>query len=454
MPRKKDIELPGDRNPWAIPRLQPRRYIDAAEMPARLSASQIPRLRDTPAVRKLVEIFVAHANVYGFLQQQPFYRQFKVKTAALGLATNFDEPPYSSSFTLAQSLAHAPLNEALALSFLEEKNRIEAPSAFHRLDREELEQAIQDGMEETHRELLGLAAMDDIFFESLQRHFNLLFTLAKSRYPHMAEQVEACVKRGDLLGALGKLNEFYRDKIGNEIIALERNERLRTCLTAVLEQELNRINAKFKHFDFSEKPEGDETKNTVTFRVEMDPRDPHAIFRGTVSSDCTDPKLDFAFHETVPQHLLDPGFINFRLMQGDGENALWVGNIYNIVMEENGEPVLVIDALQTSADHPFPAPVTVLAEAMIEQMRRYAKTVGFKKLYLSRFISNRGVTQYFLDQKYPLGIVRVKKVGGFEHLKQLGLWNKDAFRNEYLETLMAGNPNEDEQFLPLRRIEL
>lgn len=408
------------------------------------------KMRDTPATAKLAEIFGRFGNIFDFFAEQPFYAAFQTETRVLGLAEGFDRWSPTLEF-------RAPIQPAL--KFLPRKNlsgeiskeaqKLHLPEIFRRLPPESVEESVLKDAQPDRDILVHAQDADQLFFQALQSYFNSLFLLAKCRYRNFDSKIQKMIQKGDLIGAAAKLHEFYQDKIGNELIALETDARLKTSLLAILDQELDRIDKYLRDLQLEDAGVEKTPEKEAVYGLRIDERTPDAILRGIVSSDCTDIRLDYAFHETVPQHLLDPGFINFKLF----DKGEWVGNVYTLVMEEEGRgAVLVIDAIQTSEEHSFEAPITVIAEKIIEQMKSYAEQVGFKGTYLSNFVSNRGLLNYGLPQKYPSAPVEVRKVGGFNHLKELSLWDEQKFRNEYLETFMAGKPNEESQTLPLRKV--
>lgn len=419
----------------------------SADIRARVAG--IYRLRNTDAVRLLHRILVDENSVENFLDRQNFFAEFLGACAELGLKPGFDRTPVVYNFEIERKKANKPDGYSrLAYGLKGELEKLSGLHVFLNFTEQEVENAFLSELKKIRSQITAVNPADDNFIMQAQKYYKIFIRLAKYRYSEMIQRMAKQLEEGQYLEVLGGLNEFYRDKIGNEIIALEENPIMRIVLETFLSVEIERLNEWFKDFDIKKRtidqPE-EETIKKEAFQLVMDRRDADSTARGVISSDCTDIRNDFAFHETIPQHLLDPGFLNMRLRQLEQ----WVGNVYMLVMESEHEPILVVDAIQTSEDYHFPCSTTALADGVLEQICRYAEESGFAAVYLSRFVSNRGILNHYFDNKYPLSSVKVSKIGGFKHLKDLQLWKENAFRNEYLETLMAGNPNEDEQLLPL-----
>ena len=112
-----------------------------------------------------------------------------------------------------------------------------------------------------------------------------------------------------------------------------------------------------------------------------------------------------------------------------------MGNVYTIAAKKDGEPVLVIDAVQLSSwGRSWPISVTALADKIVEQLIAYAREQGFKEVLMSSFVSNFNILHEHFKAKYPAREAEIEKLEGFEHLKALGIWNDDAARNQYIET--------------------
>ncbi len=169
----------------------------------------------------------------------------------------------------------------------------------------------------------------------------------------------------------------------------------------------------------------------ISFALEVSERTADDLLRGDISRDCTGLGAHAAFYETIPQFLLDPGFIDLKLRM----HGRWVGNVYVIAMKREGKPVLVIDAVQL---HPsfvlWPIRPATIADEAVKQVTEWAKTKNFQAVYMSRFISNFFYLYDHFDPKYPPQKTEIEKLGGFKHLKALGLWDADTRRNQYIET--------------------
>ena len=405
----------------------------------------IPRIRKTNATSLIFDLFSQHQIIHDFQAAQPYYQDFKEETGKLGLHPDFDKWPKKYDFTAPAS--SGPKEEFAELNgFLRETVvDLTYPAGDH-AEEILLNQALQRDVIDFREKLSAKKPSNPEFLTLIFKYYEILLVIAKKQNQPLVKNIAYDINDCNQLSALSRINEFYRDKIGNEIIALEENKIIKSALNIILDETLKGINKFFSKFNLSFLAQTSGKK--INYSLKMDPRDADSLYRGVVSSDCTDICKDYAFHETVPQHLLDPGFNCFRLFEGEK----WVGNIYWLVAKVNQEPSIIIDAIQTSENHHFGADTTEIAEKIIETIKTYRSDVGFKKLYLSRFISNRGLLNFYFSKKYPALQQTVEKIGGFRHLKDLNLWNPSAFRNEYIETIMPGNPNLDAQKLPLREI--
>ncbi|MBU0547376.1 MAG: hypothetical protein KKH57_01265, partial [Candidatus Omnitrophica bacterium] len=153
--------------------------------------------------------------------------------------------------------------------------------------------------------------------------------------------------------------------------------------------------------------EGDPTP----YHLELSDRSPEYLIRGYFSGDCTNPAIPFAhssFQSATLNHLIMPGFLNFKVMRGKG----WVGNIYAVVIEDKGKPVLLIDAVQVpwrvwggiflqprGAYAPFWLPFKLfpirtfrkavrISDASLKALEKYAHNSGFNQIWHSEFVSN------------------------------------------------------------------
>jgi len=195
----------------------------------------------------------------------------------------------------------------------------------------------------------------------------------------------------------------------------------------------------------------------VTFSLELSDRTADDLLKGDVSHDCTGLGACAAFYETIPQFLLDPGFLNFKLRM-DGK---WVGNIYLMVAEKAGKPVLVIDAVQfPPAQNQWPIHPIPIAQAAVNQVVHWAREQNFDRVLMSSFVSNFTYLYDYFNAGYPREVIEIEKLGGFEHLKELGFWDSKTGRNQYIETFSSHwneplenvDPNQPSQNLYLRPV--
>jgi len=200
----------------------------------------------------------------------------------------------------------------------------------------------------------------------------------------------------------------------------------------------------------------DETDEETSFRLELSSRTVEDLFRGDISCDCTAIQSQTSFLETIPQFMFDPGFLNFKVIMTDK----WVGNVYLIVAESEHKPVLVIDAVQLAPwSRKWPAGLDRISSEIIREITRYGQENGFEAVYLSSFVSNFHMHSAHLGKLYSREQVEIEKLGGFSHLKALGLWDVWSSRNQYLETFsphwnrpLKVDPNSPTQKLFLRPI--
>ena len=82
--------------------------------------------------------------------------------------------------------------------------------------------------------------------------------------------------------------------------------------------------------------------NDQEYSLILSPRDALSLLRGFVSGDCTN--LVNEFERYAPDHLLAPGFLNFRVIRNS--DNYWIGNVYTVVANTKKGAVLIIDALQ------------------------------------------------------------------------------------------------------------
>ncbi len=195
----------------------------------------------------------------------------------------------------------------------------------------------------------------------------------------------------------------------------------------------------------------------ILFSLELSERTSDDLLRGDVSHDCTGLGACAAFYETIPQFLLDPGFLNLKLRM-DGK---WVGNIYLMVAEREGKPVLVIDAVQfPPAQNAWPIHPIAIAQSTVNHISKWAETQNFDQVVMSSFVSNFTYLYDHFNFQYPRQAMVIEKLGGFEHLKSLGIWDDKNARNQYVETfsphwnqpLEGVDPNNPKQILYLRPV--
>ncbi len=141
----------------------------------------------------------------------------------------------------------------------------------------------------------------------------------------------------------------------------------------------------------------------------LSPRDALSLLRGFVSADST--CLVSHFKRYAPDHLLAPGFLNFRVIR-NSDNC-WIGNVYTVVANTKKGTVLIIDALQLpwqggiSWLYIKTFPVESLRDskqisqaAIIALVRDYAAKVNLQEVWLA-FTSNfYPLVDYYQDVIY------------------------------------------------------
>ena len=155
-------------------------------------------------------------------------------------------------------------------------------------------------------------------------------------------------------------------------------------------------------------------KDTNTYKLVLSERNADDLVRGYISGDCTNPSWAHArhtFNEYIPEHLLKPGFLNFKVYRTKPHApSEWIGNVYAAILRQNDQSVLLIDAIQVPwagleekfgmqllplpppynrGNPTIPFPVKDLREAekisdaiIAILSSQYALKYGFKKTYL------------------------------------------------------------------------
>ncbi|NQU16513.1 MAG: hypothetical protein HQ564_00485, partial [Candidatus Saganbacteria bacterium] len=405
------------------------------------------RVRRTQATERLFSVLRDHDTVHAFNQTQEYYTTFKERTRELGLEEDFDRPGQEYGFTLNGEIE--PEEDVLLLgSGTSEILSAQVTALGDRKQESKLDlPQLVELLEQQRAVLIERIEVKADAADLLREYVNnllLLITMSGRTWDDLLTAYE----QNRQMDCLLKLEELYRDNLGNELINREDNLDLREGLKNELRERTAIVSEMTRRSVVEDAHEEGEGVGVNNYRMVLSAKDADELARGGISSDCTDIRSDFAFHETVPQHFFDPGFLSFRLY----ENNDWVGNVYLLVEESEGEPVLVIDAIQFQTNHRYLASRGAILDNIIEQMQNYSEEHGFSELDMSKFISNRSSNYYYLDGRYPERLLEVEKVGGFRHLRDLALWNSSSWRNEYLETNSPGNPNAERQVLPLRLI--
>ncbi|MCM8826792.1 MAG: tetratricopeptide repeat protein, partial [Candidatus Omnitrophica bacterium] len=413
----------------------------------------ITRDQGIKALRLLLSTLIEEDSVFDFLKKQPFYQRFKEKTKQLGLTDNFDQPQYQFFFTVPKEKIVQEEDRRIEEFIRDFIDSLEKEFKIVPLTRNQI---FQKASEEKKRSKKRGFHQSFNQFE-LRTLYHLLKNYAYLNYEGHLSQIKNLLGENRYLEALGILEEFLRVGIGSDLIALEDIE-FRGGLNKILERELEEILWHIRRYSYFQERKEEIIKETkdVQFEIVLSDRTTSDLLRGEASGDCTSLNGS-SFYNTIPQFLFDPGFLNFKVIQ----DSKWVGNVYTIVTEREGRPVLIIDAIQLPTwKRSWPISVRELADKIIDKIIDYAKGVGFEEVLMSSFVSNFSILHRHFNEKYHAQPIEIEKVNGFEHLKDLDLWAEFSTRNEYLETfdpqwnypLKKVNPNLSKQTLLLRRI--
>jgi len=417
----------------------------------------ILRSQAVKTLRLLFSTLIEYKSVLDFFKANDFYQRFKSRTKELQLADDFDQPNQSYFFTVPKEQIRfeedrraeefideylARLKRDFSLKVSEDTNE----AKIFRLISQERSRLRKKGFYK------GTAQLE------LQEYYRLLKACAYLRFKDNLDDVATLLAEHKYLEILSYLEEFLRVGVGAELIALEQDVNFREALNRLLEREVEDIRWQFNRSAAfqAKKQEVIREAKDIQFEIRLSDRSADDILRGVASGDCTAINGS-AFYNTIPQFLFDPGVLVFKVIQDNK----WVGNVYGIVAERNGEAVLIIDAIQLPVwGRSWPISVKELADKVLGEIIEYAQAQGFNEVLMSSFVSNFSAIHDHLAAKYSAKAIEIEKVEGFEHLKALGLWDEYAIRNEYLETfspqwnygLKKVNPNIPRQTLLLREV--
>ncbi len=413
----------------------------------------IPRSQGIKALTQLYSTILKYKSILNFFNSKDFYTKFKQRTHELGLADDFDQPQNKSySFTIGKEEIRYE-EDRRAGDFIEQylKKLVEP---------KDMDQpAVQARMKRQRGALLSRGWFKPDTQSVLFAYYQLMLANTAFESRTKVDAINRLLKEKNPLGALSVLEEIYRIDIGGEQIALEGNADLRGALYKILQRELDDIRRQFnRSSDFQvNKKEIIRDAKDIQFELRLSDRTADDILRGVASGDCTSINGGSAYYNTIPQFMFDPGLQVFRVLQ----EGKWVGNVYTIVAERNGKPVLIVDAVQLPVwGRSWPVSVKELADKVLEKIVEYAKDQGFDDVLMSSFVSNFNAIHDHFEAKYQTTPQEIEKVGGFDHLISLGLWDNHAARNEYLETysphwnysIKRIDPNNPKQTLMLRSI--
>ncbi|MGA2775344.1 MAG: M20/M25/M40 family metallo-hydrolase [Candidatus Omnitrophota bacterium] len=412
----------------------------------------ISRAQAVKALGLLYSNLIKHGSILDFFKDKDFYRSFKQKAKELELADDFDQPKGKSYFFTVPKEKIRYEEDRRAEEFITQYlTKIRKKQVSN--TEETLERIHQERSRLLRKEMYRGATQTDLY-----AYYQLLLSYATLESKAKLDEVDDLLSEKNYLGALSVLEEFFRIDIGGELISLEENVRLKDALNKVLQTELEDIRWQFNRsaaFQTNKQQIIRET-NDIQFELRLSERTADDVLRGVASGDCTSINGS-AFYNTIPQFMFDPGLLVFKVIQDDK----WVGNVYTIVAEKDGNPVLIMDAVQLPVwGRSWPVSVKELSDKVLEKVVEYANSQGFAQVLMSSFVSNFNAIHDHFDQKYPATAQEIEKASGFEHLKALGLWDNYAARNEYLETfsphwnysLKRVDPNNPKQTLLLRTI--
>lgn len=168
---------------------------------------------------------------------------------------------------------------------------------------------------------------------------------------------------------------------------------------------------------------------TGEINFKLSDRDLRTACKGFASEDCTKSSsmnlIPSGFGQTA-----DPAAFNFE-MHEDGN---WVGNVYLVSVNKNGETGFLVDKVQTRMGHPItgadPESIREFSRDVLGNVKRWGDKMGADFLYLSKDPSNRSSLRGALQS---VGGTKEKeelsKPGGFGHLEDFGIYK------EYIEGL-------------------
>jgi len=410
----------------------------------------IRRAQSIKALRLLFATLLENNSVLDFLKTHPFYQEFKQRANELGLVDNFDQPKHEYFFSIPKEEIRQE-EDRRAQDFIEDAIA-KLKKKYRGISADAVLQEISN--REPYLKKRGFKAKQTEFYE----YYLLLKGYAYLRFQDKLDGIPDLLSGHKYLEALSLLEEFLRVGIGAELIALESDIYVRDVLNRILNRELEDVRWQFNRLSGSKarREQTLQASRDIHYSVVLSNRSADDILRGVASGDCTAINGS-AFYNTIPQFLFDPGFLNFKILQEDK----WVGNVYAIVAEKDNNPVLIIDAIQLPVwGRTWPISVKNLADKVLEQVVEYAQEQGFAQVLMSSFVSNFNAVHEHFNAQYPTQGIEIEKIAGFGHLKALGLWDRYASRNEYLETfspqwnygLKQVDPNNPKQTLLLRRI--
>lgn len=154
---------------------------------------------------------------------------------------------------------------------------------------------------------------------------------------------------------------------------------------------------------------------------------PNDIFISDVCGDCTCTSGNHA--EMGVGRLADTGYSILKICLVDGKKALHIGNIYSMAYTADGVSCLAIDGVEvTRINFGYGSPE--VAETLIDFAKGYAETCNFKAVILNEAPSNSKWIEGFVASKYKKTRVDLHKIGGTDHLYEIGLFEREKVFSE------------------------
>lgn len=279
----------------------------------------------------------------------------------------------------------------------------------------------------------------------LMHYLDLSIAEARIGAPDLFESIQGLHEKEKYRKMYSLGTEFLEDRVKSDII--EQDSKLPETAKKKLEKRIDEKVEPLKEVVENLEQEKKDEKEKE-FELELGEKGAKDLLKGVVSQDCSSFTRGFAFAAATAKHVLDPGFLNFKIYQKKDEEREWVGNVYTLVSEVDKDPSLVIDAIQTHPEKWISSRPEHVVDQITQAVKKYAEKNGFENTYLSSFVSNRRHLQSSVRRNKNLEEIkkRVRKLGNHEHLEELDLKTEGKMGGkEYLETFNSGRTNKKQE---------